>query len=100
MIDRIDKQPFILCVDDEPINLVIYREILKDKYNIETVSNGLDCITITEQRRPDLILVDVNMPDMNGLETCYRLKANPETSDIPVIFVSARATDSELMEGY
>jgi CheY-like chemotaxis protein len=98
--DSIDKQPFILCVDDDPINLAIYGELLNDKYDIETVSNGLDCLNMTEKRRPDLILLDVNMPEMNGLETCKKLKENQKTSDIPVIFVSALATDSELMEGY
>lgn len=90
----------ILCVDDEPLNLSILEELLQDRYDLDTVDSGAGCLAQAAARRPDLILLDVNMPDMDGLETCRRLKDDPETVDIPVIFVSALASQSELMAGY
>lgn len=93
-------QAFILCVDDEPINITIMEELLTEKYRVECVGSGRACLDVIEQRRPDLVLLDVNMPDMDGLETCQALKNNPATCDIPVIFVSVLATEAELMAGY
>ena len=91
---------FILCVDDEPINVTIMEEILAEQYQIECVSSGQACLELIEQRRPDLVLLDVNMPDMDGLETCEILRNSAATSDVPVIFVSALATETELLAGY
>ena len=90
----------ILCVDDEPINLAIMQELLQDRYDLDTVKSGSGCLAQVVAHRPDLILLDVNMPEMDGLETCRRLKLDPQTADIPVIFVSALASQSELMAGY
>lgn len=94
------EQAFILCVDDEPINITIMEELLAEQYQVECVGSGQACLDVIEQRRPDLVLLDVNMPDMDGLETCESLRNNPATSDIPVVFVSALATETELMAGY
>ena len=90
----------ILCVDDEPINLTIYEELLKDKYMLTTVDSGEACIQASNLHQPDMILLDVNMPIMNGLDTCLQLKDSEQTKDIPIVFVSALASDSELMAGY
>jgi len=95
-----NNKAFILCVDDEPINITIMEELLSDNYELESVASGLACLAAIERRQPDLILLDVNMPDMDGLETCATLRNNPATMDIPIIFVSALATESELMAGY
>lgn len=90
----------ILCVDDEPVNLLILEELLQDNYELATARSGEVCLQQVELQKPDLILLDVNMPDLDGLETCERLKADSETADIPIIFVSALASQEELMAGY
>ena len=90
----------ILCVDDEPVNLVIMEELLQDSYELTTARSGEGCLQQVRLQKPDLILLDVNMPDLDGLETCERLKSDPETAEIPIIFVSALASQKELMAGY
>ena len=95
-----DKKASILCVDDEPVNLVILEELLQSDYALNSVNSGEGCLQQVGIQRPDLILLDVNMPAMDGLETCERLKADTDTAEIPVIFVSALATQEELMAGY
>jgi CheY-like chemotaxis protein len=95
-----DKKALILCVDDEPINLIIMEELLRDSYALNTVKSGEGCLEQVGLQKPDLILLDVNMPKMDGLETCGRLKADTDTADIPIIFVSALASHEELMAGY
>lgn len=90
----------ILCVDDEPVNLTIMEELLQDRYDLATAKSGEGCLERVAERIPDLILLDVNMPDLDGLETCRRLKAELTTADIPIIFVSALASHEELMAGY
>ena len=90
----------ILCVDDEPVNLTIMEEVLQNNYELVTVKSGTDCLEQVGIQKPDLILLDVNMPDMDGLETCARLREDAETADIPIIFVSALASQEELMAGY
>lgn len=95
-----DKKASLLCVDDEPINLIIMEELLRDNYALNTVKSGEGCLEQVGLQKPDLILLDVNMPKMDGLETCERLKADTDTADIPIIFVSALASHEELMAGY
>ncbi len=90
----------ILCVDDEPVNLTIMEELLQDSYELATAKSGEECLQQVAAEKPDLILLDVNMPELDGLETCRRLKADPETADVPIIFVSALASHAELMAGY
>ena len=94
------SKAFILCVDDEPINIAIMEELLAENYQIQSVTSGEACLEVVGEQRPDLVLLDVNMPGMDGLETCSKLRNNPQTSDIPVVFVSALAIESELMAGY
>ncbi len=90
----------ILCVDDEPVNLTIMEELLQDNYVLNTAKSGEGCLEQVAVQMPDLILLDVNMPNMDGLETCKQLRAAAETAEIPIIFVSALASQEELMAGY
>ncbi|NOQ93146.1 MAG: response regulator [Methylophaga sp.] len=94
------QQYTILAVDDEPFNLEILEELLEDDYNLVTAENGQICLDTVKESNPDLILMDVNMPVLNGLETCQKLKEDFEVSNIPVIFVSALSTTEEKMAGY
>jgi len=95
-----DTRPTLLLVDDEPFNLEILEELLGETYTLIMAENGQICIEKAIEYQPDLILLDVNMPILNGLLTCEQLKDNFETSDIPVIFVSALANEEERMAGY
>ncbi|CCQ11484.1 Response regulator receiver [Pseudoalteromonas luteoviolacea B = ATCC 29581] len=91
----------ILAVDDEPFNLEIIEEILEDlDFELKTASSGPECLDMVESYNPQVILLDVSMPQMNGYEVCKALKSNPATSHIVVMFVSARGSVEERMEGY
>jgi putative two-component system response regulator len=81
----------ILCVDDEPSNLAALRQILKDEYALAFARNGEEALRAAEKHRPALILLDVQMSDIDGYEVCRRLKRNPSTEGIPVIFVTSRS---------
>jgi len=94
------SKALILCVDDEPVNLTIMEELLQEKYDLATARSGEGCLQQVAERIPDLILLDVNMPDLDGLETCRRLKVDADSAEIPIIFVSALASHEELMAGY
>ncbi|MDR3358002.1 MAG: response regulator [Desulfovibrio sp.] len=93
MIETVAAMPRsrVLIVDDAAENLRILGETLRDNYIIMFARNGQDALRIAESDTPpDLILLDVVMPGMNGYEACRRLKKSPKTSDIPVIFVTAQ----------
>lgn len=90
----------LLLVDDEPFNLEILEELLGEDYTLIMAENGQICVEKAIEYQPDLILLDVNMPILNGLLTCEQLKDNFETENIPVIFVSALASNDERMAGY
>ncbi len=98
MSEAVSKQK-ILIVDDAPIGVQLMAAILRDEYEIIVATNGLQALTIAEEERPDLILLDVNMPLMDGYETCRRLKADPLTRHIPVIFVTAFDHEEEEAKG-
>lgn len=91
----------ILAVDDEPFNREIIEEILEDlDFELQVATSGPECLAMVEGYMPQVILLDVSMPQMNGYEVCKALKANPNTAHIIVMFVSARGTVEERMEGY
>lgn len=92
-------KPYILSVDDESLNQEIVVDLLEDDFDIRTASNGQECLDIVAQEPPKLILLDVNMPVLNGLDTCIQLKANDNFKDIPIIFVSALASPKEIKMG-
>lgn len=80
----------ILVVDDIPANLRLLVNILRENgYNARAIVNGHSVLDIAQSIEPDLILLDILMPSINGYEICQQLKANPKTRDIPVIFISA-----------
>lgn len=82
--------PNILIVDDMPANLMLLAAILKSEgYKIRPVPNGTLALQAAAKEKPDLILLDIMMPEMNGYEVCTRLKQDPELKDIPVIYISA-----------
>ncbi|MGQ5523486.1 response regulator [Chitinimonas sp. PSY-7] len=82
-------QKKILVVDDEPNNLQLLRQILKDHYQLIFATNGEHALEAVAKHMPNLVLLDVAMPGMNGYEVCRVIKSNQLTEDIPVIFVTA-----------
>ncbi|QYZ67591.1 MAG: hypothetical protein OI74_15445 [Gammaproteobacteria bacterium (ex Lamellibrachia satsuma)] len=100
MEEQIKTQPLILGVDDEPLNQIILEELLSNEFELISAENGQACIESVATRRPDLIIMDVNMPVLNGLETCRRLRQDPDYGELPIIFVSALASAEERLAGY
>ncbi len=90
----------IMVVDDEPFNLEIVEELLAEKYDIHSVSSGIECLERISSINPDMILLDVGMPEMDGYQVCRVLKEKPPFTNIPIMFVSARGTLEERLEGY
>jgi len=81
----------ILIVDDTPDNITLLATLLRDRYNTKVATSGATALQIVASGTVDLILLDIMMPEMDGYETCRRLKANPATSAIPVLFLTAKS---------
>lgn len=100
MMENIAQQAKILIVDDEPLNLKVLKQVLQDNYRLSFAKNGMDAIELVNKEKPSLILLDVMMPGMTGFEVCRHLKTDPQTSTIPVIFVTALADEADESEGF
>ena len=87
----VEQKPVLLIVDDESLNIELMAAVFRDEYEILFALNGEKALEIAVSGRPDLILLDVMMPDMDGLEVCRRLKSGPETKGIPIVFVTAQS---------
>lgn len=90
----------VLIVDDTDLNIEILVEALADRYEVRTAMDGESALASVDQNPPDIILLDVVMPGMNGYEVCSRLKANPETADIPIIFLTAMTDINDKARGF
>ena len=92
--------PKILVVDDQPINVqLLKRKLEREGMQVAAAYSGQEALDLVEQDKPDLILLDVMMPDMDGIEVCQRLQADEETRSIPIIFVTARSSKEGKLEG-
>jgi CheY-like chemotaxis protein len=92
--------PSILVVDDQPINVqLLKRKLEREGIRITAAYTGLEALEFVKQEKPDLILLDVMMPDMDGIEVCQRLQASDETRGIPIIFITARTNKESKLEG-
>lgn len=99
-VDETGKKPLILLVDDVPANIHVLAAALKADYRIKIAVNGPAALDLAERHdKPELILLDVMMPGMNGIEVMRELRARPETKDIPVIFVSADSSEQSQVAG-
>ncbi len=92
--------PLILAVDDEASNLHLLQHILQDHYRLLFAKDGARALELAQQEQPDLVLLDVMMPGMSGIDTCKALKANPLTAPIPVIFVTALSEIDDEVDGF
>ncbi len=94
------RKQTILAVDDTPANIDVVKEILAGDYFVQAAINGQMALKIVEKQKPDLILLDIMMPDMDGYEVCRRLKADAETKAIPVIFLTAKDDVMDEAKGF
>jgi putative two-component system response regulator len=91
----------VLIVDDSPENISIATNVLRDTYRTKVATNGFRALLLAEgDDKPDVILLDIVMPEMDGYEVCRRLKANPATESIPVIFLTTQSSVEEEMRGF
>jgi PAS domain S-box-containing protein len=95
------KQPLLLVVDDIVKNIQLIGNVLKkENYRVSLANNGRQAIAIATEIRPDLILLDVMMPELDGFETCRILKSQPETENIPIIFLTAKVDPEDIIKGF
>ena len=96
-----EEKKTVLVVDDAPANIQVVNSILKDTYKVRVATNGAKALELANVTpAPDLILLDVMMPEMDGYEVCTRLKAAPETRDIPVIFLTGQTEIEDETRGF
>ena len=96
----LSRRPTLLIADDEPTNLQVLRQILQADYRLLFAKDGLKAVELAHAEKPDLILLDVMMPNMTGHDACRALKADATTRDIPVIFVTAMADTEDEATGF
>ncbi|MBN8618505.1 MAG: hybrid sensor histidine kinase/response regulator [Anaerolineae bacterium] len=99
MITTPEPQPLILAVDDEPNNLILLQRMLKRYFEVITASNGSMALTTLNEVKVDVLLLDVMMPGMSGLDVLREIRQNPETADLPVILISAMAEARDVAHG-
>ncbi|MFO8026870.1 MAG: hybrid sensor histidine kinase/response regulator [Opitutales bacterium] len=93
-------KPKILVVDDQPINIkLLQRKLERQGMDVAVAYSGRECLDIVGEVKPELILLDIMMPEIDGIETCQQLKAHPETETIPIIFITAKASKEGKLEG-
>ncbi len=93
--DFLSRRPNILIVDDQVVNIQALHQIFADRYEVFMATSGKNAIEFCSRTPPDLILLDVMMPDMDGLEVCTLLKENEYTAEIPILFVTAQRDTGE-----
>ncbi|HBX51601.1 MAG: hypothetical protein A2275_18760 [Bacteroidetes bacterium RIFOXYA12_FULL_35_11] len=94
-------KPLILIVDDTPQNIQVLANILYEKgYNISIATSGNQALLSVNSDTPDLILLDIQMPEIDGYEVCEKIKSNPLTKDIPIIFLTAKIENEDLLQGF
>ena len=99
MDDSGNLQSTVLVIDDAPENLKLMSTLLKDRYRVKVANGGVRGLSLAQSALPDLILLDIMMPDLDGYTVCERLKADPATRHIPVIFLTARSEAEDERHG-
>jgi PleD family two-component response regulator len=96
-----EKKPVVLIVDDLPLNIQVLGKVLQHQpIEIAVAMSGADAVAYATATPPDLVLLDIMMPDMDGFEVCQKLKSMAATAEIPVIFVSARTEIESVLQGF
>ena len=96
-----DREAFVLIVDDNPLNLqVLGNTLRKNGYKLAAAKSGPEALDILQKKLPDLILLDIMMPEMDGYEVCKKLKEDENTKKIPVIFLTAKTDTDSIVRGF
>ena len=96
-----EAQNIILIVDDTPTNIQLLNSMLREQYKVKAATSGEKALKIARtEPQPDIILLDIMMPEMDGFEVCKILKSKPETKDIPVIFLTAKNDTEDIVKGF
>ncbi|MDR3709534.1 MAG: response regulator [Capsulimonadaceae bacterium] len=90
----------LTCDDEKNIVRLIQVNLERQGYEVVTAYNGRECLDVVEREHPDLIVLDLMMPEMTGFEVLDALKKNPETENIPVIMLTARTQDQDVLRGW
>jgi diguanylate cyclase (GGDEF)-like protein len=99
LLDATSGKPKLLVVDDKPVNIQVLHQIFAADYQVFMATSGAQALAICRSNPPDLILLDVVMPEMDGFEVCTELKSDAATRDIPIIFVTAHDDTSQETHG-
>lgn len=99
LLDAADKRPCLLVVDDQPINIQALYRIFAPDHRVLMATSGAKALALCKEDPPDLVLLDVEMPELDGYEVCARLKADEATRNIPVIFVTSHTDADEETRG-
>jgi CheY-like chemotaxis protein len=90
----------ILVVDDAPANIQLLSGVLREKYKVKAATSGVKALAVSQKTPPpDLILLDIIMPELDGYEVCRQLKTNPATMDIPVVFITGNISSQDEQRG-
>jgi len=93
------EKKLVILVDDNPANLRIGKNVLSEKYTVATAPSAAKLFSLLENNSPVIILLDIDMPEMNGFEAIELLKSKPKTRDIPVIFLTGMADSNDEEKG-
>jgi two-component system, OmpR family, phosphate regulon response regulator PhoB len=101
MPESADTRALVLVADDDAdIRELVAIRLARAGYRVETARDGLEAFALAVELRPDLVVLDVSMPVQDGFETSRRLRADPRTSHVPVIFLTARTREADIVTGY
>lgn len=94
-LPQVPNRPVVLVIDDQPTNIQLLYALLSEHYDVQMATSGEAAMQLVHESPPDLVLLDIQMPGVSGVEVCARLKASSLTADIPIIFVTAQSTPDE-----
>lgn len=97
--ERERERPHLLLVDDEPTNVGLLKELLEDDYRVTTATKGAEALAQLNAERYDLVLLDILLPDISGLDILKSVRANPDTADLPIILMSALGDSEDVVKG-
>lgn len=100
MTANLSKRPTVMIVDDTPANLLLLNDFLKNDYRVKLASSGSKALQLAAAAPPDIVLLDIMMPEMDGYEVCRQLKSDPATSQVPVIFLTAKSETEDEERGF
>lgn len=95
-----NKKPTMLVVDDQPLNIRLIHELFNEEFEVFMATDGIKAVKKAQELLPDLVLLDVVMPNLDGFEVCRILKSNPVTSAIPVIFITGNFNEADEITGF